>query len=352
LPKAQDQLDWKADQLNFEFELGLAPKFEIDLKSRKKVTQYIITAEDKMIDEQIEQIQKQYGKLVAQKEIKNGYEITGHFFSEALEIDTTSTFTVDQIKGKKNTDALKVAKNGAALELETKNLFQEAAVAQQKLGISLDQAKALKGPVTLSIKEINERVLAKLDQELFDKLYEPGTVTAVKQLKEKIRENIEKQFEQQSDQKLLNDVTDHLIENTQFDLPEVFLKKWLQTTSKEPLTEEQAAAEYDQSVKGIRYQLIEGKIIADHNLQLQFEELKTFAKSMIVRQMAQYGQLPPEDKQLDEIVARVMTNQEETRRLSEQLISSKLLEFYKENAPLKPKKVTFGDFVKEAYSQG
>ena len=194
--------------------------------------------------------------------------------------------------------------------------------------------------------------MAKLDQELFDKLYEPGTVTAVKQLKEKIRENIEKQFEQQSDQKLLNDVTDHLIENTQFDLPEVFLKKWLQTTSKEPLTEEQAAAEYDQSVKGIRYQLIEGKIIADHNLQLQFEELKTFAKSMIVRQMAQYGQLPPEDKQLDEIVARVMTNQEETRRLSEQLISSKLLEFYKENAPLKPKKVTFGDFVKEAYSQG
>ncbi|MGA0431957.1 MAG: trigger factor [Flavobacteriaceae bacterium] len=352
LPKAQDQLDWKADQLNFEFELGLAPKFEIDLKSRKKVTQYIITAEDKMIDEQISQIQKQYGKLVAQKEIKTGYEITGHFFSEALEIDTTSTFTVDQIKGKKNTDALKAAKNGAALELETKNLFEEAAVAQQKLGISADQAKALKGPVTLTIKEINERVLAKLDQELFDKLYEPGTVTSVKQLKEKIRENIEKQFEQQSDQKLLNDVTDHLIENTQFDLPEVFLKKWLQTTSKEPLTEEQAAAEYDQSVKGIRYQLIEGKIIADHNLQLQFEELKTFAKSMIVRQMAQYGQLPPEDKQLDEIVARVMTNQEETRRLSEQLISSKLLEFYKENAPLKAKKVTFGDFIKEAYSQG
>ena len=69
-------------------------------------------------------------------------------------------------------------------------------------------------------------------------------------------------------------------------------------------------------------------------------------------QMAQYGQQAPEDKQLDEIVARVMTNQEETRRLSEQLMSSKLLAFYKENAPLKSKKVTFGEFVKEAYAQG
>ncbi|MEL0263534.1 MAG: trigger factor, partial [Flavobacteriaceae bacterium] len=107
LPKAQEQLDWQAEELQFEFELGLAPKFDIDLKSRKKVTQYIITAEDKMIEEQVNQIQKQYGKLVAQKEIKPGYEITAHFLSEALEIDTTSTFTLDQIKGKKNTDSLK-----------------------------------------------------------------------------------------------------------------------------------------------------------------------------------------------------------------------------------------------------
>jgi trigger factor len=147
-------------------------------------------------------------------------------------------------------------------------------------------------------------------------------------------------------------VTDFLIENTAFDLPDTFLKKWLQNTAKEPMSAAEAETEYENSVKGIRYQLIEGKIVADHNLQLQFEELKDFAKERIIMQMAQYGQQAPEDKQLDEIVARVMTNQEETRRLSEQLMSSKLLAFYKENAPLKPKKVTFGEFVKEAYAQG
>jgi len=352
LPKAQEQLDWQAEELQFEFELGLAPKFDIDLKSRKKVTQYIITAEDKMIEEQVNQIQKQYGKLVAQKEIKPGYEITAHFLSEALEIDTTSTFTLDQIKGKKNTDSLKKAKNGESLQLDAKDFFKAANDSQQKLGVTSDKVANLKGPLTVTIKEINERVLATLDQALFDKLYEPGTVTSTKQLKEKIGENIEKQFAQQSDQKLLNDVTDFLIENTAFDLPDTFLKKWLQNTAKEPMSAAEAETEYENSVKGIRYQLIEGKIVADHNLQLQFEELKDFAKERIIMQMAQYGQQAPEDKQLDEIVARVMTNQEETRRLSEQLMSSKLLAFYKENAPLKPKKVTFGEFVKEAYAQG
>jgi trigger factor len=58
------------------------------------------------------------------------------------------------------------------------------------------------------------------------------------------------------------------------------------------------------------------------------------------------------DQELDGIVARVMSNQDETRRLSEQLMSKKLLEFFKSNLSLKKKKVNFDAFVKEAYGQG
>jgi trigger factor len=47
-----------------------------------------------------------------------------------------------------------------------------------------------------------------------------------------------------------------------------------------------------------------------------------------------------------------MSNQEETRRISDQLMSNKLLDFFKVNAPLKEKKVTFDAFVKEAYGKG
>ena len=351
LPKMQDTIDWGAAQQSFEFELGLAPKFEVDLKTRKKVTHYVITAEDKMIEEQVTQIQKQFGKIVAQSEIKDGYEITAHFVSEALEVDTTSTFTLEVIKGKKNKDAFKAAKNGDTLSLKSKNLFTEPHVAQRYLGISKEKAEELSGEVSITLKEINERILAPLNQELFDKVYEAGTVTSEAEMRDKVRESIEKQFEQQSDQKLLNDITEFLIDNTKFDLPDTFLKKWLQTSGEKPLSAEEADAEYERSEKGIRYQLIEGKIIADNGLQIQFDELKDFARAMLLQQMGQYGQLPPEEEQLEGIVARVLSNQEETRRLSEQLMSKKLLDFYKENAPLKAKKVDFGAFVKEAYGQ-
>ena len=191
-----------------------------------------------------------------------------------------------------------------------------------------------------------------MNQEFFDKIYGPDTVKSEKEMRSKITESIEKQFEQQSDQKLLNDVTEYLVSKTKFDLPTEFLKKWMQNSGEKPLSAEAANDEYDRSEKGIRYQLIEGKIIADHDLQIKLEELKEFAKEMIVMQMANYGQAGLPDEELEGVVARIMSNQDEARKLSEQLMSKKLLEFYKSNLLLKKKKLTFDAFVKEAYGQG
>ena len=36
LPIVNDDLDWKSDTLEFDFELGLSPKFKINLESKKK----------------------------------------------------------------------------------------------------------------------------------------------------------------------------------------------------------------------------------------------------------------------------------------------------------------------------
>ena len=80
--------------------------------------------------------------------------------------------------------------------------------------------------------------------------------------------------------------------------------------------------------------------------------MKDFAKDMIVMQMTQYGQAGLPDKELDGIVARVMSNKDEARRLSEQLMSKKLLEFFKSNFSLKKKKIDFDKFINEVYGQG
>ena len=349
LPKAQDDLDWDADSFSFEFDLGLAPEFEVQLKSKKALTHYKIVASDKMIDEQVENIQKQYGKLVSKDEVAKGDEVTGIFKNEEKEIENTTTLTFDKLKGAANVKKLVGSKVGDVITFKTKGLFSDDHDLMHFLKVSHDDAHGLEIEVSFTVNEINTRELADLDQELFDKLFGKGTVTSVTELKDKIKVDSEKQFEQQADQKLLNDVTENLVESTKFDLPSEFLQKWMQTAGEEPMDEVQAKEEYEKSEKGIRYQLIEGKIIKDNDLQVNFEDLKAFSRDMIKVQMAQFGQMNPSEEELDNISSRVLSNQDEVKRLSEQLMSQKLLEFYKEKASLKVKEMSYGKFIKEVY---
>ncbi|MDH7445324.1 trigger factor [Aquimarina sp. 2201CG14-23] len=349
LPKEQDNFNWDADDYSFEFELGLAPKFEVKLNGKKAITHYTIVATDEMIDNQITTIQKQYGKLVAKDVAEKDDLINGTFVNEEKEINNQTTISLDKIKGKKNLDKFVGAKVGDVLKFKTKGLFSDDHDLISALKIDHDDAHDLNVEVTFTISEINTQELADLDQDLFDKLYGKDGVKSVTELKERIKQDADRQFVQQADQQLLNDVTESVLENTRFDLPVEFLQKWIQATGEQPLTEDEAKDEYEKSEKGLRFQLIEGKIVNDNNLQVTFEELKAFAKDLIKGQMAQFGQMSPADKELEDIAARILSNQDEVKRISEQLMSQKLLTYYKENVKLKEKEVSFDDFVKEVY---
>ncbi|WP_370478778.1 trigger factor [Tamlana flava] len=349
LPKTQDNIDWDADKFSFEFELGLAPEFQVELKSKKAITQYNIVADNKMIDEQVERIQKQYGKLVSQEVVEKESEITGTFKNEEREIENKVTLTLDKFKGKSTEKQFIGAKVGDMVTLKTKGLYDDEHELMHALKLGHDDVHGLDIEVTFEIKEINKRELADLDQELFDKLFPKGTVTSVTELKAKIKEDAEKQFVQQADQKLLNDVTEYLVENTEFDLPAEFLTKWMQTAGEKEMDADQAREEYEKSEKSLRYQLIEGKLIEDNNIQITMDDIRNHARQMIKAQMAQFGQMNPSDKELDDIAARVLSNQDEARRISEQLISQKLLSVYKEKVNLKVKELSYENFVKEVY---
>lgn len=350
LPKNEAEIDWTGEDFSFEFDLGLAPEFKVDI-TKKATTHYQIEADKAMIENQIKTIRNQYGKLIAKDKAEAGDEITGTFTCEAEGIDHKATFDLELIKGKKQREALIGAAVGAEVTLNTKGLFKEQRDLERMLGIGADKAKDLKVDVVLSISEINTREKAELNQELFDKLFGPGNVSSEKELKEKIKEDAERQFVQQSDQKLLNDVIDTLIDNTKFDLPEDFLKRWIQSTGEAKYTAEEAAAEYERSVKGLRYQLIEGKLREENEeLQMKFEDLNAYAHEMIKMQMMQYGHPNPSDEEVTGIVARIMSNEDEVRRLSEQLNTKNLLAFFKAKAKLKTKKVSYEEFIKQAYA--
>jgi len=349
IPRIQENFSWDTKSFSFEFELGLVPQFEVNLNSKKKITQYVINADKSLIDKEVENLQSRYGKMSSVDVIDEKTNVTGTFVNEEKEIEKKSTINLSDIKGKTNLKKFIGGKVGDVIELKTKGLFSEDSKLMAALGLSSDETKGLNIKVLFTIEETTEIELADLDQELFDKLFTDGSVKSVTELRNKIKEDAEKQFQQQADQQLLNSVTEFLIDNTSFELPSEFLQKWLATAGEKQLTPEQAAEEYSKSEKGLRYQLIQEKILKDNDIKLDYEELKEYAKGFIRTQMAQFGNMNPEDSELDDIANRILANQEEARKLQDQLLSQKLMTFYKEKMTFKTKKVSYEGFIKEVY---
>ncbi|MFK8060506.1 MAG: trigger factor, partial [Polaribacter sp.] len=125
IPRMQEDFNWDAETFSFEFELGLAPKFDVDLKGKKKVTQYNIIATEELIDEEVKNIQTRYGKMSTLDEATEHSNVTGTFVNEDKEINKKSTFLVNDLKGKKNEKKVIGAKVGDVIELETKKLFED-----------------------------------------------------------------------------------------------------------------------------------------------------------------------------------------------------------------------------------
>ena len=349
IPKTDNEIDWDSELINFDFEIGYSPEFKINFKAKKPIIKFEVKADKKMIDNQLKNIQSRYGKLVSKIKIDKTSEITALFKSEDDIINNSSTFKIETLKPSfaKKLIGLKV---GDVVSQNASKIFREEQDLSRNIKIELSKAKQYKNNLVITIEEINERELADLNQELFDKVFGKNSVKSIAEMKSKLGDDFVKQFQTQVDQKLMNDTIEYLIDSTKVNLPSDFLIKWMKLNSEKKISIDEAKIEYEKSEKGMKYQLIESKIIIDNNLQVNFEDLKAFTTDLIKNQMKQYGQLIPEDKELDEIIARVMSNKDEIKRLTEQLTSKRMLDFFKENFNYKIKKVTYDEYIKEVYS--
>lgn len=357
LPKEQDNFDWNAENFSFEFELGLTPEFDVDLKGAgKKVTRYNITVSEESVEEQIADIAKRYGKMSAQDEATAETTVAGQI--EELEEDGKSvkeggfsnkaSFKVSELRLKRDQNKIVGKKVGDVVNFKTDKLFAEPEVLARVAGIEPEVAETISAPFQFSIEEINVIEAHELNQELFDKVFGEGAVDSEEAFRARIVEDSEKMFSNESDRHLLNETVDFLIEDTKFDLPSEFLTKWLRTAGEKELSAEEAAEEFNKSEKGLRYQLIEAKLMKDNNLEVTYQDILAKAKEMIKMQMAQFGQFTPEDKELDDIAMRVLQNQEEVGRIQNQVVSEKMLELFKSEVEYKTKDVTFEDFIAAA----
>jgi FKBP-type peptidyl-prolyl cis-trans isomerase (trigger factor) len=187
---------------------------------------------------------------------------------------------------------------------------------------------------------------AELNEDFFKKVFPDQEIKDEKTFREKIREGMEKSLVSESDRFFMNTAIEKLVEATDMELPEDFLKKWLKEGGEEELSDEQVEKQFDNFSKSLRWQLIENKLSKEHGVSVEEIEMRDFVKSYFTGRMV----FSPEDTEaqdrLDAIASSVLNNKEEAQRIHEQLFDQKLMEFFKNTFKLKHKKLDYDDFVK------
>jgi trigger factor len=183
-----------------------------------------------------------------------------------------------------------------------------------------------------------------MDQELFDKVMGEGVVSSEEEFKAKLKEQIESSYVGQSDSDFFHHAHHYFLDNVNFDLPEEFLKKWLRTAGEKPMSAEEVEEQFPDTLKGLRWQLIENRLIKDNDIKVEEQELRDYAKGLVASQMMQYGQQMP-DEELAKIAENVLQNREEAQRINDQIYNQKLVALFKELFKLNIKEVSIDEFV-------
>ncbi len=342
----------------FKFEIGLAPTFEVPLSAKSKFTYNKVKVDKKLIDKQINDLRRRYGKLVSAEEVGETDMILAQFVELNADgsikeggILHSSTISMEFVEDKKVKKELTGKKIGDKVVVNPESVSKGGKDTAAMLGITEDALAATSDKFEMKITEIKAMELADLNTELFDKLFGEGEVKSEKELEERIKSDLSNMFVNDSDRVLTRDVYENLVEKTKISLPDTFLKRWIKLSNEKEISDEQIEKEYDGYAKGLKWQLIQGAIFKNNNIKLDNQEVMDFTKGLLVNNYAQYGMPAPEDKELTASAMHVLQNQEEAGRIYDMLAEQKLTTFFKETVKLSEKEVSYDDFVKLAQAK-
>jgi trigger factor len=356
LPKADSMIDWDNQQeFEFLYEMGLAPKFNVELSAKDKFSFQTVKVDDELVNKYMTDIAKRYGK-VENVEVSEETDLLNGDFVELDEtgeilaggVFKTGSLFLDRVKNEATKKALIGLKNEDKVIVEAQTLAENADDLAALLGIDKAHAESLNSKLQFTVKGISRLAAAEINQEFFNKIYGEGNVTSEEEFKAKIKDELGNMFVNDSDRKFYNDVVEHLMNKINFDLPTAFLKRWIVAANEKPVTFEQVDAEFDNYSKGLKWQLIENKIIKDNEIQVSNEEVVEHTKELILQQFAQMGQGNMGDEELNQTAQRVLSNQEEAKKLYEKLYGQKVMTLFKTKFTLENKEVAYDDFFKKA----
>jgi trigger factor len=345
-----EQIDWdNQKEFEFAFELGHAPEFNVDIEN-ESFNYKMIKVDDSLIDKEIEDMQRRYGKVSHPDSVEKNDLVFGDF--EELDSEGTvlengikksSTIATDKVKSENALSALIGLTKGNSIVIDPHELSGNANDLAAMLGISSSQAESLSSNFKFTVTNISRVEPASLDHELYHKIY-GESVNSIEEFRAKIKSEMSSMFNADSDKFFLNSVVAGLVKKYDLQLPEEFLKRWLLITNEKEINAEQIEREFPVYAERLRTQMVINKIIRQNGIEVKEQEIRNFVKDLVSKQFASYNGTEMEESDLEETVTRVLKNEKEYNRIVEKMYDDRILNFLKSKLKLNFTEVSFEDF--------
>lgn len=357
LPSKEEQktIDWDNDkQLEFAFDIAIAPEFEVKISGHDKIPYYTIKITDDLINRQVENYQQRLGEFKPFDQVQDKDEL---ITADIQELDTegnprvggivkeNTSISLNVIKDESIKDQFENAQKGDTVDIELKKAFPNDTEISSMLNIDKEKAEQVEGMFRITVKEIKKFEKAEVNQELFDKIYGEGNVTSNEAFREKIKEELTQHLQPESERKFAHDVKEHFVRKVDPQIPGEFLKRWLKETQSD-ISEEDIEKDFPQFEKDVKWDLIKNKISRENEIKVEENEVLEEAKKVTLQQFQQYGLANLPEEQLEQYAKEILKKDEDRRKLYERKYEEKVVEHIKQHVKLDEKEVTSDEFQK------
>jgi len=309
----------------------LAPRVEVAINKDLHIPLIKKAIEDKEVDRQIETILEQQGTLAVTDQVgKEDYLKVDLRQGEQLINDSYLNLkTISKLKDKKPFIGKAV---GEEAEADISVLFPKEADRALLLQVKPEELERFTDQVFIFvIKEIKRFEPAQENQELYDKLFGPGNVTTHESFLEKVREQIDRNNQSESNYRFGQDVKNIMVEKAGLRLPENLLKRWLYEGNDGKFTMEQIEKDFPTFLEDFRWQLVREAIMKEAGLKVEKDDMIQSAVAMARYQFAMYGMNNVPDEHLIKYAESMLANEKEARNLYERAEENKVISYIREN---------------------
>jgi trigger factor len=359
-PLPDDQNDARGINMNepvdytFNFEIGLKPGFAVPDLAVAKTTRYEIEVTDAMVEDEVKRLQQKFGKLSEPETVSSEDNVLNVFF----EASDANGVVEEGTQGKENSLLVKYfseglrkklmsAKKDDVFTIKLSEAFEEKEREWLLSDLGLDKADpaSAENYFRMTVKKLGLVETRALDEAFFKEVYPAKEIKTEAELKEEIRNEIKQYWDSQSANHLQHELYHILLEQTNIDFPEEFLRKWMMTGGEEQKTAEQVEQEFPTFRNQLRWTLVSDRIVQDQSISVGRDEVLAEMKKQV---MGYFGSMSLDGNfdWLDSYADRMMKDEQQVESTYRRIITEKIFQWAQTQVTPETKKISVEDFTK------